>query len=233
MLLVVSALKGYAIEASDGRIGAVNDVLFDDETWKMRWLVIETGTWLNERKVLVHPSAIGQADHERQELRVTLTKAQVKGSPDIFQGQPVSRQMEAHLFDYYGWDRYWGSSYFGAGAIASPLSSPPYFGAGAINEAAGAEAGPDSGDPHLRSVAAVAAWDIRYLIVDTRNWWPGKHVLVSPYAVREISWSDRLIRLGVARDQVKASPPWDPADMIDEAYEKRLHGHYGWPGYGF
>lgn len=149
----------------------------------------------------------------------------------------------------------WGGSYFGTGAIAPPLSSPPCFGSAAIGEAVGAESHSDSGDPHLRSVAAVtgyhihatdgeighvgdllidgADWGIRYLIVDTRNWWFGKHVLTSPYAVREISRSERQIRLNVTRSQVKASPPWDPMDMVDQAYEKRLHGYYGWPGYGF
>jgi len=255
MQLVVSALKGYAIEASDGKIGTVGDFLFDDQTWKLRWLVVDTGGWLTGRKVLIHPSAIGHADYERQELPVALTKAQVEGSPDIRQDQPVSRQMESHLYDYYGWDPYWGSSYFGMGAIGLPLASPPYVGPSAARESGSEESHPDSGDPHLRSIAAVtsyhihatdgeighvenflvddASWDVRYLIVDTRNWWPGKHVLVSPYAVREISWSERQVQLNVARGQVKASPPWNPIDMIDQAYEKRLHGHYGWPGYGF
>jgi hypothetical protein len=42
MLIAGSALKGYAIEASDGRIGTVKTFLFDDTTWKIRWLVIDT-----------------------------------------------------------------------------------------------------------------------------------------------------------------------------------------------
>lgn len=255
MLLITSALKGYAIEASDGRLGTVSDFLFDDKTWKVRWLVVDTGTWLSGRKVLIHPSAIGKVDDEQQELPVTLTKAQVERSPGIAQDQPVSRQMEANMYDYYQWDSGWGGSYFGAGAIAAPLAAPPYFGETAVLEAERAESGWDSGDPHLRSVAEVAGyhvhatdgqighletfriddagWDIRYLIIDTRNWWPGKHVLMSPYAVREISWSERRIRLDVTRSQVKASPPWDPMDIIDQAYEKRLHSYYFWPGYGF
>jgi len=59
MLLVASALKSYAIEAQDGRIGIVDDFLFDDETWRVHWLVVDTGTWLADRKVPVRPSAIG------------------------------------------------------------------------------------------------------------------------------------------------------------------------------
>jgi len=98
-MLAASALKGYAIEASDGRVGIVSDFLFHDQSWKMRWLVVDTGTWLIGRMVLIRPSAIVQADYERQELPVALTKAQVEGSPGISQDQPVSRQMEANLYD--------------------------------------------------------------------------------------------------------------------------------------
>jgi hypothetical protein len=79
-----------------------------------------------------------------------------------------------------------------------------------------------------------ANWDIRYLIVDTKNWWPGQRVLMSPHAVREIRWADHHILLNVTRDQVKTSPPWTPIGILEErrqGYEKELHEHYGWPGY--
>jgi len=254
MLLVGSALKGYAIAASDGQIGTVSDFLFDDRTWKLRWLVVDTGNWLPGRMVLIHPSAIGQADYERRELPVTLTMAKVKGSPDLMQDQPVSQQMEYHLYDYYGWDPYWGgASYFGGGAIGAPM--PPPFGGMTGREAEEMRARSQEGDPHLRSMAAVtgynvhasdggighiedlliedARWSIRYLIIDTRNWWPGKHVLLSPYAVREVNWSRHEVLLDVNRERVKTSPAWNPVEAIDEAYEKRLHGHYDWPGYGW
>jgi hypothetical protein len=71
------------------------------------------------------------------------------------------------------------------------------------------------------------------LIVDTKNWWSGKHVLMSPYAVEAISWGDGEFKLNVTRDQVRSSPPWKPADMMDDDYERFLHSHYGWPGYGW
>jgi hypothetical protein len=254
MLQVISALKGYAIEASDGRIGTVNDFLFDSEIWKVRWLVVDTGTWLTERKVLVHPAAIVRSDHERQAFAVKLTKAQVEESPSILQDQPVSRRMEHQLYHYYGWDPILWSSH--AGAIAAPLSSAaPDFSATSMRAPANLEPNPNAEDPNLRSVAEVlgyridatdgeighlenflihsTAWSIAYLIVDTRNWWPGKHVLMSPHAVKEINWFEHRVRLDVARDKVKASPPWDPLDLMDQPYMKRLHGHYGWPGSGF
>ena len=266
MLNVVSSLKGFDIQAKDGSLGTVSDFLFDDSTWKVRWLVIDTGKWLTGRKVLVHPSAVGYADYGSRELTVALTKTQVKDSPDIAQHRPVSQQMQNDLYGYYGWDPLWGGGMYGAGmyggglyggamgGIASPVSARAYFGAGAVREAERGEAGRDEGDPHLRSVAEVTgyhvhatdgnighvenflvdseSWGVRYLIVDTSNWWVGQHVLMSPYAVKEVDWPGRRVQLDVNRDKVKSSPSWDPADIIDGDFEKRLHGHYDWPGYG-
>lgn len=267
MLQVVSALKGYSIEAKDGALGTVSDFLFDDSTWKVRWLVVDTGGWLTGRKVLVHPSAINYADYGSRKLTVALTKTQVKDSPDIAQDRPVSQQMQNDLYGYYGWDPLWGGGMYGAGmygvglygggmgGIASPSSARTYFGAGAVREAERGEVNLDAGDPHLRSIAEVtgyhvhatdgsighvedflvdsSSWGVRYLVVDTSNWWVGQHVLISPYAVKEVDWSDRHVQFDISRDKVKSSPSWNPAELIDGEFEKRLHGHYGWPGYGW
>jgi hypothetical protein len=87
---------------------------------------------------------------------------------------------------------------------------------------------------HVENLLADDAnWDIRYLIVATRNWWFGKHVLLSPYAVVKVGWSDGEVWLNVTRDQVKSSPPWDPMKAIERIEEEQLHRHYGWRGYGW
>ena len=130
MLQVISALKGFAIEASDGRIGTVVDFLFDDASWKVRWLVVDCGSWLKGRKVLIHPSAVSYAGLEDEQFEVKLTKAQVEGSPELLEHQPVSQQMQNRLYDYYGWDPAWSGPYLGGvtGAMASPMMSLPYLG---------------------------------------------------------------------------------------------------------
>ena len=78
-----------------------------------------------------------------------------------------------------------------------------------------------------------ANWDIRYLVIATRNWWPGKHVQLAPYAVKDIDWAERHINVNVTRDQVKSSPEWGPLAMMDQVEEQRYHSHFGWPGYGW
>jgi sporulation protein YlmC with PRC-barrel domain len=260
MLNAISSLKGFEIRATDGSLGTVSDFLFDDSTWTVRWMVVDTGQWLTGRKVLVHPSAVISAEYGARELNVALTKAQVKGSPDILQDRPVSRQMQTDLYGYYGWDPLWGGRIFGAGmyggmgALASTLPAPAYFGTAAVHEAERGGADPDDGDPHLRSFAEIVryhvnatdgdighiqdilvdseSWGVRYLIVDTSNWWFGQHVLVSPYAVKGVDWSDRHVRLDLSKERIKSSPPWHPAQPIDSEYEHQLHHHYDWPGHG-
>lgn len=262
MLNVVSSLKGFEIQAKDGSLGIVSDFLFDDSTWKVRWMVVDTGRWLTGRKVLIHPAAVVSAEYGTRELTVALSKAQVEDSPDILQDRPVSRQMQNDLYSYYGWDPLWAGGMLGAGmygggtgAIASPLSAPVYFGASAVREAERGEVNLDDGDPHLRSIAEVTgyhvhatdgnighvedflveseSWAVRYLIVNTSNWWVGQHVLISPYAVKEVDWSDHRIGLDIARDKVRSSPSWNPADTINSEFERRLHSHYDWPGHGW
>ncbi len=111
------------------------------------------------------------------------------------------------------------------------------------------------GDPHLRSFVSVNGyhvhatdgdlghvenfladdvnWDIRYLVIATRDWWPGKHVQLAPFAVKDIDWSEHRINLEVTRDQVKSSPAWDPLALEGQVGEQQLHRHFGWPGYGW
>ncbi len=250
MLKLASALMGYVIEASDGEIGAVADVLFDDRTWLARWLVVDTGKWLTTRKVLLHPSTIGKVDHERRALSIALTRAQVQGSPELSEHEPVSMQMERHLYDYYGWEPNSLESGFGVNPIASRYSAPPLFVFAPQAETTNPET---DCDPHLRSIDAIkgyhilaidgaigkvedmlvddAGWGIPYLVAETGHWWSGKHVLISRHAVKDISWADRQLSAGVSRAQVKASPPWSPLGDVDPAYEKDLHDHYDWPGH--
>ena len=74
-------------------------------------------------------------------------------------------------------------------------------------------------------------WAIRYLIVDTKNWWPGKHVLVAPTWASGISWSERAVTLEMTREQIEQAPEYDPDAIIDRPFEERLHEHYRRPGY--
>ena len=237
------AFKGYSIEATDGKIGVVSDFLFDETTWKLRWLVVDAGNWLKDRKLLLHPSAIQKADMDIGALLVALTRAQVEQSPGIETDAPVSRQMEQGLHTYYNVDPLWGDTRSGAQGMTVSAANL------AIVEKAARDR--SHADPHLRSLLEVSGyaidatdgpighiesfliddvdWDVRYLVADTSNWWFGRHVLLSPASVGEISWDTRQVRLNLTGYKIKGSPPWDPTGLLDRAYERLLHAYYDWP----
>jgi hypothetical protein len=200
MLRSIRDLKGFAIGATDGDIGRVDACYFDDASFTVRHLVVNTGSWLAGRKVLISPMALRDIDWDCGRINAALTKAQVERSPDIDTDRPVSRQQEIVYHCYYGYPSYWAGPYLW-GAYPYPFPAP---GRSTNLEQEGRwdwTAG-QGGDPHLRSSAVVigyhiaatdgaighvedflvddATWAIRYMIVDTRNWWAGKKVLVSP-----------------------------------------------------
>ena len=153
MLIKASATKGYQILASDGSIGTVSDLLFDDARWTVRWLVVETGNWLMNRQVLVPASALGCPDVSARALTVHLTKAQVKDSPDVDTRLPVSRQHAVNIYDYYGTSPYWGAAeYVGDHGywIGMQFSPPVPSISERPDEIFQVRHGPD--DPHLRSI---------------------------------------------------------------------------------
>jgi hypothetical protein len=249
MLWKATNIHGFAIEARDGHIGTVSDFLFDDASWLVRWLVVDTGNWLSGRKVLLPASVLGHLDETERRFSVRLSKQQVRDSPTTDTDQPVSRQTESSIYDYYGWSPYWGTGFYmgGYGYVPAPIAA---LSSHQSRKQADdfADAGKGSGDPHLRSVEAItgyhihasdgeighvedflvedADWSIHYLIVDTKNWWPGRKVLISPRSAREIDWMDRLVHLDVDRETVESSPAYDASTIVDRAYEKDFHGHY-------
>jgi hypothetical protein len=102
VLRSANILRGYAIRARDGDIGKVDDFLFDDQSWAIRYLVVDTGNWLTGRKVLVLPAALDVPDWKTEMLTVKVTKQQIEDSPPLAASRPVSRQKEAELHRYYG-----------------------------------------------------------------------------------------------------------------------------------
>ena len=254
MLRHESEITGYAIHAKDGLIGTVSDFLFNDATWLVRWLVIDTGNWLPGRKVLLPPSALAAVNHMGRQFSVKLTKQQVKECPEVESDRPVSRQVETNIYDYYGWSPYWGNgSYlgmvgYGGGYMGGPAATRPSLEL-MQREKEIDDAHRSKDDPALRSANEVVGyhihasdgeighvedflvedddWSIHYLVVDTMNWWPGKKVLISPMSVRKIEWADRRVNLGADRQKVKDSPAYDPSTAVDPIYERNFRNHYG------
>ena len=259
MFQSVNELKGQVIHASDGELGTVDHFLFDDESWTIRYLVVETGKLLG-RKVLISPISIDRK-HKTDGLALSLTKEQIRNSPGIDTDKPVSRQHETQYFNYYGYPYYWGGPGLWGGT-AYPIGHPATTGSlgypdrtsGYTGTAATARPQPaKEEDPHLRSTKEVIGyyieasdgsighvedflidnenWAIRYMVVDTVNWRPGKKVVVAPQWIKDVSWMESRVYVNLSRKRIKNAPEYDPAAIVDREYEVKLYEHYGSPKY--
>src|SRR5213593_3901435 len=121
MLRTIKQLYGYQIRETDDVMGSVKDFYFDDESWTIRYLVVDLGGLLPGRHVLISPEAMGQPHWKTMSFPVSLTLNQVKRSPDIDTARPVSREQEIELRRYYSWPLYWG----GFASPAGPLGYWP------------------------------------------------------------------------------------------------------------
>jgi hypothetical protein len=256
MLRNAKDLHGFAIRATDGDLGTVNELYFDDETWAIRYLTVATGGWLAEREVLISPISVIHADWKNKRVDVALTKNQVEHSPEIDTHQPVSRQHEADFNRYYGYPYYWGGPYlWGAAPYPADLVTPPMLPMPIVPTEVPVETTDpiQTADSHLRSTAAVTGygieaadgeighvngfvvdddvWAIRYIEVATRNWWPGKKVLVSPAWIERVSWEDSKVYTGLTREAIQNGPPYVESSQLTREYENRLYFHYGRPPY--
>ncbi|HSJ53829.1 MAG TPA: PRC-barrel domain-containing protein [Anaerolineae bacterium] len=239
MLRSLKTMFSYELQATDGEIGKVADFYFDDLTWYVRYLVADTGSWLAERQVLLSPLVLGWADAESKTFNVALTREQVEASPPIERDMPVDRQVEAELHRHYAWVPYWQAPFPFAATSSAVVAA----------ETGAEEKGEEQGDPHLHSVREVTgyhiyatdgdighvddlvveddSWVIRYLVVDTGNWLPGKRVLMVPSWVQQVDWLERMVYVDLKRESIRNSPEFDPREPVNRDYEERLYDYYG------
>jgi uncharacterized protein YrrD len=242
MIRSVEQTRGTDVEATDGPIGEVRDIYFDDHEWTIRYYVIDTTKWRPGGEVLIPPDAVLQPESSRVVFPLNLTRDQVRSSPDVDTTRPVSRQAELVLYRHYGWTPYW---------FPMNPAVPVMIEGNAAEREHEAVAGHFGGDPHLRSAKEVIGYNveatddgighiddflfddetgkIRYAVVDIRNWLPGKHVLISPQWIREVNWSESRVFVNVTREAVRTSPEYNPVTPLSKEYESRLFEHYGYP----
>lgn len=243
MLRSLNKLRNAVLEAMDGDIGRCNDFLFDEDRWTVRYMVADTGKWLPGRKVLISPISLGTPDWDNNHFPVKLSREQIENSPPLESDLPVSRKYEISWFNYFRWPYYWQ----GPGAWGAVPNPQPLYEQQREKEY-------DSIDPektHLRSEKEVRgyeiqakdgtlgrvddfltddeSWAIRYIIVDTRKWLPGRKVLISPEWAQSVDWKEMQLTLDMTKEQVRKSPEYDPDQGIERDYDIILYNYYGFP----
>ena len=232
MLRSATYLQDFTLRAMDGEIGKVDQFYLDDETWAIRYLVVNT-------------ISVGQTDWESKQFEVILTKKEVEGSPDIDTQKPVSRQHEAEYLGYYGYPFYWEGPYLW-GSMTDPAGLAMQR--SVMAEASASRSETEPADSHLRSTKEVTGyhieatdgeighvenfivdhhiWAIQYIEVNTRNWWPGKKVLMSPHWIERVSWTDSKVYVDLSRETIKNAPEYIDSEPVTREYEHRLWEHY-------
>jgi hypothetical protein len=239
MLINAKALKGYKLKGLDGEIGNIKEFYFDDQYWTIRYLVADTGSWLTGRQVLISPYALFGVNMESEYIDINLTKEQIENSPSLNSDKPVSRQYEEGYYGYYGYPMYWGGANMWGYYPNIERDSKEWK--RAVKEE-------KSWDSHLRSTNDVSGhhiqakdgeighvqdfiiddetWAIRYLVIDTKNWWPGKNVLVSPHWIERVSWKESKVFVNLSRETIKQSPEYTEESLLTRDYETKLYRHY-------
>ena len=246
MLSKVKTLSGYKVISLDGEIGGVREFYFDDEQWTLRYLVANTGNWLTGPQVLISPHAITAVNPYTEHVEINLTRKQIEDSPSADADQPISREYESIYSGYFGYPAYWLGPYtwgmypYSGGAFA--FMPRPEIGPGDPSEQE------EQGNYHLRSTNDVTGhhvqasdgeighvddfiiedktWAIRYLVVDTVNWWPGKKVLVSPQWITGVSWEESKVFVDLTREAIRQSPEYTDDSPLTRHYEDAVYRHY-------
>ena len=244
MLRNLQEIKSYAMGATDGDLGHVTDLYIDDQNWGIRYFAAQTGSLLISRNVLISPYSIAGGDWEHKRLALHATRQQIKDGPEFDSGKPITRRQEMRNAKHFGYPYYWaGDMPVGDGLNMPHLRPKDYLEARAQAAALAAD------DPHLRSCKAVVGlhvhandgdlghisgmlvdedgWVIRYLVVDTSNWWMGNQVLIPPEWMTSVNWSDSKANIDLSRNTIKNSPRYESSAALNRAQEANMYDHYG------
>jgi hypothetical protein len=229
MLKGLKQLYGGKLSAADGEIGHVKDFYFDDQSWVVRYVVVDTGSWLSGRQVLVSPHAFVSLDWTGKLLLLSLTRKQIEDCPSIESHKPVSRQYEEVYHKYYGWPYYWeGSGLWGMSGFPI-LELPPKPLPG--EPASWSGPSPESADAHLRSAQAVdgyhiqasdgtnghicdfmmdaRTWAILQLVVKTGHRFSGNEVQIPTSQVARISYEKSSVFVNLTSQAIDRCPAND------------------------
>lgn len=201
MLCDLNILFEAPITASDGEAGRVRDFLFNDQSWDIRYLVVDMGNWLRRHDVVVPVTALDLPDWKTKTCHTCLSKEQLRDCPGVDTKKPVSRQQELAMREYFGPLACWADARFG-------MTSIPAFAKFA------APAGENS---HLRSACRLmghrvwatdgnmgqlhgfvmdeGTWHIKYLEVSVSGWHDQSITLIPSEWVDRISWAECRVYL--------------------------------------
>ncbi|MEQ6378259.1 PRC-barrel domain-containing protein [Bacillaceae bacterium S4-13-56] len=237
MLQLASILENYNVQATDGELGKVKDLYFEKDTWVVRYLLVDTKKWLPGRKVLVSPVSFDFVDPAEATVNILETEERMKESPTINESDTITSKVEADLGRFFEWPLYWGGMNLW-GSYATPRlwleSNENYelepisnkdeekIRVESVNDMKGAINGyriqvKDGKIGHVSDVIVDDDnWEIKFLVIETRNFLPGDFVAISTKWIDEISWMDKEVKVDLEKDTIVNGPFFNPVEPINE-----------------
>jgi hypothetical protein len=201
MLYELKALIGSPVAATDGEMGSVRNFLFDDQSWKVRYLVVDVGNWLKRRDVVLPITVVERPDWAERICHTHLTRKQVQDSPEVDAEMPVSRQQEIAMHDYFGPLASWVDTVFDSSPMPTGMKYPVHttevLHLRSTSHMLGYQVLATDGDFGILEgfVMDEASWHLGYLEVKSGDWLQNRSVLVPTSWVQSVSWTEFRIHL--------------------------------------
>jgi hypothetical protein len=226
MQLNTNHLLGFSLWATDGEVGRIEEIYFDDRNWAIRYLVVKTGHWLTGRKVLVSPQAFDRSRWNDETFPVNLTKEQILHSPDVDTDRPLSSKHTATINKYYLWQTFIDDGFYAPAHCDVPDSSEAVKGVD-----------PSDDHFHLKSTRQIKRfhihatdgeigyvgdfivsdedWKMGYLVVVAKHLFGDQKILISIRDIKEIKWANSNIYLDISVRAVEQSRIFDGSTFSD------------------
>lgn len=240
MKIGLKSFLDFTLGASDGEIGTIKEMYFDDQTWKVKYFVVETGSWLLGRIVLISPEALLELDWENAVYHTNLSIKEIKESPDVntqltVSSYEVAKDRESHPEHFY------------LGMATAGILFPPAY----VPQSEPKEEKEQTlqEEHHLRSSKTVngykihatdgeqgevddfvidtADWRIEFLVVDTGVLFSSRKLILLPENITEISWSTSRVIVNIPVETLNNSQEFDEKAPVNVVYEKNLRDYYG------
>ena len=255
MLRSLARLQGVSLEGTDGDVGTIARFLVDRDQWVVRYIVVKPGNWFSENEVLISPWSILEGTNLSDDIVVSVTRDRVRNAP-TYDSVLFTREHEHALVDYYGHPAYWNGPMLWGTVPAVTAGAMPDFSnlsMDVVEQPPATQAALAFEDSHLADSRTLLGthlqasdgaighvddclvepdtWRVRYLVIDTNNWWLGKHVLIAPNWIAGFDWPDRKLHVTVDRAAIKNAPEYDAGDELTREDEVALYRHYGRDAY--